>query len=85
MNDLLLPLLEEPPSLETEDLEFRQLEVPALVEAVIAEVEESFLDEDKFESEEGFRVTVHEFLLRPVIRRGNPQPIAFTEPERDEL
>jgi len=81
----LLPFTEEPPSLETDDLECRQVVVPALVDAVMAEVDESFLDEERLESEEGFLVTVHEFLLRPAIRKGNPHPIALTESERDEL
>ncbi len=81
-----LPLVDEPPSLDTEDLEFRQVVVPALVEAVMADVDvESFLDEDKLESEDGLRVTVQEFLLRPTMRRGSPQPTALTESERDEL
>lgn len=82
---LMLPLLEEPPSLETEDLEFLHVVVPALVEAVIADVEESFLDEDRFESEEGLRVTVQEFLRRPTMRKGNPHPTALTESDREVL
>ena len=82
----ILPFVDEPPSLDTDDLEFRQVVVPALVEAVIAEVDvESFLDDDRLESEDGLRVTVQEFLLLPTIRKGSPQPIAFTESDRDEL
>ncbi len=82
---IIRPLLEDPPSLETEDLEFLQVVVPALVEAVMAEVDESFLDDDKLESDEGFRVTVHEFLLLPTMRNGNPHPTALTESEREVL
>lgn len=81
-----LPLQEEPPSLETEDLECRQVVVvPTLVDAVMAEVDESFLDEDRFESDDGLRVTVQELRRRPTIRNGSPQPTAFIESDRDEL
>ncbi len=83
--EIFRPLLEDPPSLETEDLEFLQVVVPALVEAVMAEVEESFLEDDRLESDEGFRVTVHEFLLRPTMRNGSPHPTALTESEREVL
>ena len=56
-----------------------------LVEPVMAEVDESLRDDDRLESEDGLRVTVHEFRRRPVMRIGRPQPMAFTESERDEL
>lgn len=78
-------MLEEPPSDETEDLEFLHVLLPALVDAVMADVDESLRDEDRFESDEGFLVTVHEFLRRPAMRSGRPHPIALTESERDEL
>lgn len=77
-------MLDDPQSLDTEDLECLQL-VPALVDAVMADVDESFLDDDRLESELGFRVTVQELRRRPTIRIGNPHPTTFTESERDEL
>lgn len=80
----MLLLLEDPQSLDTEDRECLQL-VPALVDAVMADVDESFLDDERLESELGFRVTVHEFRRRPTIRMGNPHPTTLTESERDEL
>lgn len=81
----MIPLLEDPPSLDTDDLEFLQVVVPALVEAVIAEVDESFLEEDKLESDDGLRVTVQEFLLRPTMRKGSPHPTALTESDLEVL
>ena len=77
--------MEDPPSLDTEDLELRQVVVPALVDAVMADVDESFLDDERLESEDGFRVTVQEFLLLPTIRKGSPHPTALTESEREVL
>lgn len=77
-------MLDDPQSLDTEDLECLQL-VPTLVDAVMADVDESFLDDDKLESELGLRVTVHEFRRRPTMRIGNPHPTTLTESERDEL
>lgn len=59
--------------------------MPTLVDAVIADADESLRDDDKFESDDGLRVAVHEFLLRPAILSGRPQPIALTESEREEL
>ena len=77
-------MLDDPQSLDTEERECLQL-VPALVDAVMADVDESFLEEETFESELGLRVTVHELRRRPTIRMGSPQPTTLTESERDEL
>ena len=84
-SDGKVPLIEDPPSLDTEDLDVLQAVVPTLVEAVMAEAEESLREDDKLESDDGLRVTVHEFRRRPTMRIGNPQPMALTESERDEL
>ena len=52
------PGLEFPISLETDDRDILHVWVEFELEF------ESFLDEDSWESWEGFRVTVHEFRLR---------------------